>query len=77
MIRHQAALDLDHASRTAPGRLPVARLRDLPEARARNLLRLWLRGLGAAPLPAARLDEALSQLCSARPMHRCASRGTA
>ena len=66
MIRHQAALDLDHASRTAPGRLPVARLRDLPEARARNLLRLWLRGLGAAPLPAARLDEALSQLCSAR-----------
>ena len=44
----------------------MAALRGLPDAGARNLLRLWLQRLGAAPLPATRLEEALSQLYTAR-----------
>ena len=66
MIRDQAALDLAQIPGSSADRLPVAALRGLPDARARSVLRLWLQRLGAAPLPAARLQEALSQLYTAR-----------
>ena len=65
LLSAQGRDDLDAAS-TPQGQLRIAALRGLPLARARNLLRAWLRRHDAPPLPARRLDEALEQLCHAR-----------
>jgi len=64
VMRLQAEKDLVNAA--LDDRLQVAALRDLPAVRARNLLRYWLRGRGAAPLSLRRLSDALNQLCHAR-----------
>jgi len=63
-IRLQAAEDLGRAA--SADRLRVERLRGLPVARARNLLRHWLRERGVPPLSLRRLSDALDQLCQAR-----------
>lgn len=54
------------AARDVSGGVPVTSLVSLGEARARNLLRVLLRQAGAPAVTATWLDEALSQLCSAR-----------
>lgn len=46
--------------------LDCAALARLSGARARNLLRWWLRGAGLPPPPAARLDQIVAQLTSPR-----------
>jgi len=66
IVEQQAERDL-RPNRGADRRLRLAGLARLPLPRARNVLRLWLRELGAQPLPLRRLDEALRQLLDARP----------
>ncbi len=54
------------AAQSDDGALRLSMLRELPKARARKLLRVWLRGHALPSLSLTRLDEALSQLCDAR-----------
>jgi tRNA(Ile)-lysidine synthase len=72
LLDELGALDLQHA--LSDGRLDVAALAALSEARARNLLRVYLQSQGA-PLPdTARLNEMLHQLLSAGSAARVAIR---
>ena len=64
MLRSLAERDLRHVS--VADRLELARLRSLPSARSRNLMRQWLREHRAPPLSSRRLQDALQQLCHAR-----------
>jgi tRNA(Ile)-lysidine synthase len=57
---------LDAQAGLADGTLPVAALRNLSPARARNLLRHFLHGQGAPMPQQAQLDDMLRQLCGAR-----------
>ncbi len=57
--------DIDARSALREGRLVVAELARLSEARARNLLRCVLRGAGIAMPDSARLNQALRQACQA------------
>jgi len=57
---------LDGAGALTTSALAVAALKDLPEARARNLLRYFLASQGARMPDARRLDEALRQALSAK-----------
>ena len=65
-VAEQADADLTRAGVDAGARLRIDVLCALEPARAANLLRRWLRARGAPALPAARLDQALHQLCQAR-----------
>lgn len=66
-IRAQAVHDLHNLARSDGRSLPLAGLCALPGAEARILLRQWLRGRGAPALSHRRLQDALDQLCHARP----------
>jgi tRNA(Ile)-lysidine synthase len=57
----------DGAGRIRNGALEVAALRELPDARARNLLRAFLAAHGLAMPGADRLDEVLRQALAAKP----------
>ena len=57
---------LDCAGAIVDGRLRVDVLRDLSEARAKNLLRYWLAGQGVSMTSAGRLENMLQQLRSLR-----------
>ena len=65
MLRCLAERDLRDVS--IADRLELSHLRSLPPARSRNLLRQWLREHQAPPLSSRRLQDALQQLCHARP----------
>lgn len=65
MLRCLAGSDLRDVS--VGDRLELSRLRSLPSARSRNLMRQWLREHQAPPLSSRRLQGALHQLCHARP----------
>jgi tRNA(Ile)-lysidine synthase len=66
LLRAQA--EADHAMATdANGCLSVTMLVGQDDARARQLVRFWLRQRGARPLPARRLRELLRQLREAAP----------
>lgn len=59
--------EMDLASAMADdGTLSLAVLRGLPQARARKLMRVWLRAQQLPALSLARLDDAVAQLCDAR-----------
>lgn len=60
-----ARLDLDAAAEGEA--LLVSALRDLPPARARNLLRLWIRKAGVRPPSTVKLQEILRQMLESRP----------
>lgn len=66
-LRTLADADLRVAASADGRRIRIAALRELPEGRSAALLRHWLRDRGLPPLPAARLHEALRQLCEAGP----------
>ena len=63
-MRRQAEKDLGVA--LDADRLPIPVIRELPLARARNVLRYWLRRRGAPTLSLRRLSDAYDQLCNAR-----------
>lgn len=58
---------IDAAGALVKGSLRVAALKNLDDARARNLLRFYLASQGCAAPSAARLAEMLRQLCTAAP----------
>ena len=66
-IHHQSKLALRAALSADGRRLRVDVLRDMPAAEAAYLLRLWIRRQALPALSARRLDDALDQLCHARP----------
>ncbi|MDJ0740651.1 MAG: tRNA lysidine(34) synthetase TilS, partial [Gammaproteobacteria bacterium] len=59
--------DLAALATAQPDQLRLDRLCALGDARARAVLRFWLRTQGLPALPATRLREAVQQLCTARP----------
>ncbi|MCB1922230.1 MAG: tRNA lysidine(34) synthetase TilS [Gammaproteobacteria bacterium] len=66
IVEARAATDLASAAVAEGTRLSTAVLCGLPDARATGLLRHWLDVRAAPPMPAARLHQALDQLCHAR-----------
>lgn len=66
IIAEQADADLRAVEVAGADRLQVAGLCALDAARRANVLRRWLQRQGAAPMPAARMYQALEQLCHAR-----------
>lgn len=64
VIRAQAEKDIEVVANG--GRPEIASLKGLSAARARNVLRYWLRAQQAPPLSSRRLRDALDQLCNAR-----------
>jgi tRNA(Ile)-lysidine synthase len=66
-VRRQAEQDLANVRSDDRQCLRLAALCGLPSGAATQVLRRWLRELGAPPLPRRRMLEALEQLCGARP----------
>ena len=65
-LRREAATDFASLASADQDRLDVTALCDMGEARAREVIRFWLRCMGVPPIPSRRLHEALAQFCQAR-----------
>lgn len=66
VITEQADADLLNIAQANGERLQLESLCRLNEVRKSNVLRRWLQQRDTAPMPGARLRQALDQLCSAR-----------
>jgi tRNA(Ile)-lysidine synthase len=67
LLTEEAELVLESMQAGHPQRLRIDRLREVSEAQACNVVRLWLRRQQLPPLPRRRLMEALHQIHHARP----------
>ncbi|MBF0219974.1 MAG: tRNA lysidine(34) synthetase TilS [Gammaproteobacteria bacterium] len=65
LLDELALIDWQRGSETAPQRLAISQLQQLSEARAKNLLRYWLRQQGVVPPETAQLQAILHDMLTA------------